>query len=63
MNEPITAAAPEPRTDDQNRQMASFGITAETKVVYRYQGYVYDRLSDAVAYAALDTDRATKRAS
>jgi hypothetical protein len=37
--------------------MASFGITVEHNAAYRYRGFVYDRLGDALAYAAIDTAR------
>lgn len=40
-------------TEDQHRQMIHFGITAEQRTVYVYQGYVYERLADALAYARI----------
>ena len=31
--------------------MAQYGITAETKLLFHYDGYRYERLTDAVNYA------------
>ena len=33
--------------------MAKYGITTETKVLFYYEGYRYERLADAVNYARL----------
>ena len=38
-------------TDDDTRLMNEHGITCETKMVFRFQGYRYERLTDAVNYA------------
>jgi hypothetical protein len=37
--------------DHEERLMSQYGITAETKAVFRYDGYRYERLVDAVNYA------------
>lgn len=56
MNNQLPTQAPQtPHAEDQHQQMARFGITVEQKAVYRYQSHIYDRLADAVAYAAIDT--------
>ena len=40
--------------DEQDKQlMARYGITAETKVVFHYDGHRYERLADAANYARL----------
>jgi hypothetical protein len=51
----------EARTDDEREQMAEYGILQSEKAQYTYQGYVYDRLADAVAYARIDTKRNASR--
>lgn len=33
--------------------MTQYGITAETKVLFHFDGYRYERLADAVNYARL----------
>jgi len=33
--------------------MAQYGITAETKILFHFDSYCYERLSDAVNYARL----------
>ncbi len=38
-------------TDEEKKLMDEHGITFETKTVFHYQGYRYDRLQDAVNYA------------
>lgn len=38
-------------------RMHRHGISAETKIVYGYEGRVYDRLDDAVAYAEIQEGR------
>lgn len=40
--------------------MDSHGITCATRNVYFYKEYKYDRLEDAVRYAAIDARRARK---
>ena len=37
--------------------MAEYGITSTVKTVYRYKDYRYERLSDALSYARIDTRR------
>jgi hypothetical protein len=37
--------------------MAEYGITSTDKKVYTYKEYRYDRLSDALSYARIDTGR------
>lgn len=54
-NQPSTEAPQDRATEDQHREMALFGISAEQKTVYHYQGYVYERLADALAYARIST--------
>ena len=44
-------------TEQERQQMIRFGITAETKTLYSYEGYVYERLHDALAYAEIDAGR------
>ena len=39
--------------EHDNSLMAQYGITAETKVLFHYDGYRYERLADAVNYARL----------
>lgn len=60
MNDPTPTQAPQPpQAEEQHQQMAHFGITVEQKTFYHYQGYVYERLADALAYAEIDTARGT----
>ena len=37
--------------EHDERLMVQYGITAETKVLFHYDGYRYERLADAVSYA------------
>ncbi|MGD8418466.1 MAG: hypothetical protein PVH91_15500 [Pseudomonadales bacterium] len=37
--------------EDDERLMVQYGIAAETKVLFHYDGYRYERLADAVSYA------------
>ena len=37
--------------DNDERLMAQYGIKAESKVLFFYGGYRYERLADAVNYA------------
>ena len=47
--------------NEKDRQtMAVHGITCETRNVYFYKGYKYDRLDDAVRYARIETHRNAK---
>lgn len=39
--------------EDDERLMAQYGITAETKVRFHFDGHRYERLTDAVNYARL----------
>lgn len=41
----------ESESEEETLLMAKFGISAEAKTVYHYQGQKYDRLKDAVNYA------------
>jgi hypothetical protein len=51
------------KQDDEEQQqlMSQYGISHETKSVYYFQGYKYDRLADAVRYArdSLSRENAT----
>ncbi len=39
--------------DEHERElMAQYGITAETRTVFLFEGYRYERLTDAVNYAS-----------
>lgn len=40
--------------------MLEHGITAETKVVFHYGGYLYERLLDAVSYAKIRSEASPK---
>lgn len=37
--------------------MNQYGITAEAKILYHFEGYRYERLADAVNYAIKRADR------
>ncbi len=37
--------------EHDERLMAQYGITAETKALFHYDGYRYERLADAVNFA------------
>lgn len=39
-------------TNEQKLEMEKFGITGETKLVFHFEGRKYDRLEDALSYAA-----------
>jgi hypothetical protein len=43
--------------EDAEKLMLEHGITAETRIVFRFRGYRYERLSDAVAYARVTAGR------
>ena len=47
-------------SEDDQKLMAEYGITAETRIVFHFQGHRYERLDDAVNYARVTADR-TKR--
>jgi len=38
-------------TEEQKLAMEQFGITSETKTIFHFQGYKYDRLDDAIKFA------------
>ena len=40
---------------DDKKLMEEFGITAEAKTVFHYDGHRYERLSDALNYAKTRT--------
>lgn len=44
-------------TKDDEQTMDALGITCESKSVYHYKGFRYERLADAVRFAQSDTDR------
>jgi hypothetical protein len=52
----------EQHTEEQRAQMQEYGILQRQKTQYTYQGYVYDRLTDAVEYARIDGEREARRA-
>ncbi len=49
--------------EHDNRLMAQYGITAETKLLFHFDGYRYERLADAVNYARLQTQSEEDSAS
>lgn len=53
---------PSPAQPEHERQTAEFGITYDG-LHYGYNGYRYDRLADAVAYASLMRSRPTQKDS
>ena len=47
--------------NEQDREaMAALGISCETRNVYYYREFKYDRLEDAIRYAEIDGARARK---
>ncbi len=49
-----------PKMTKQDQQdMDAHGITEQSKTVYHYKGFKYDRLDEAVRYARVDADRLT----
>jgi hypothetical protein len=47
--------------NEQDREaMAALGISCETRNVYYYREFKYDRLDDAIRYAEIDVARARK---
>lgn len=38
-------------TNEEKHAMERYGITSEEKTIFYFEGYKYDRLSDAVNYA------------
>ena len=49
--------------DDAKTMMERHGITAVHRTAYRYQGYNYGNLADALNYAELVTSRADELAA
>ena len=43
--------------EQDKKLMAEYDITRTVKTVYRYKDYRYERLSDALSYARIDTKR------
>ena len=43
--------------EHEEKLMAQYGITAETKPLFHYEGYRYERLADAVKYAQQSQSR------
>jgi hypothetical protein len=56
-----TGLAPDDLDDDGRRLMSAFSIHYDGRR-FRYNGYRYDRLADAVAYAGLMQSRQSSRA-
>jgi len=45
--------------DEHDKElMAQYGITAETKLLFHYDGHRYEKLADAVNYAKAQSARA-----
>lgn len=42
---------------DDKQNMDAHGITYESKSVYHYKDFRYERLADAVRYAEIDAER------
>jgi hypothetical protein len=61
-DKPMEQNTDEQPTEEQRAQMLHYGILQRQKTQYTYQGYVYDRLTDAVQYARLDGEREAHRA-
>jgi len=45
---------------DDRKLMEQFGITAESKTIYHFEGYRYERLSDAINYARIRAHQVQK---
>lgn len=43
--------------EDNSKIMDDHGITSETRNVYHYKEFKYERLADAVGYAKIDAER------
>ena len=43
--------------NEEQKLMTRYGITRESRTVFRYANYTYDRLEDAVNFARIDSDR------
>lgn len=50
-------AADDSMSEGDRRDMNEYGITHHHKSVYTYKTHAYDRLSDALAYARIDSAR------
>jgi hypothetical protein len=50
-------------TEEELKLMSQYGITHETKSVYFYMGYKYDKLKDAILYARDSSDHTQHPAS
>ena len=44
-------------SEDDQQLMVEYGITAETRIVFHFQGYRYERLDDAINYARVTAGR------
>ena len=44
-------------TKDDKQNMDAHDMTCESKSVYHYKDFKYDRLTDAVCYAEIDANR------
>ena len=44
-------------SEQDEKLMAEYGFTSTVKTVYQYKDYRYERLSDALSYARIDTRR------
>lgn len=49
--------------DSERSVMAEYGITCETRRVFHYKQYKYDRLDDALRFARADTGQAKSRSA
>lgn len=57
---PLAPPSRLPTAGDAERDvdpLRRYGISAETKLVYGYEGHVYERLDDAVTYAQIQASR------
>ena len=45
---------------DDKKLMEQLGITAESKTIFHFDGYRYERLSDAINYAKIKAHRVLK---
>jgi hypothetical protein len=46
-------------TEEEKRLMKRYGIEAELKTVYRYEGHTYEHLDHAIRYAKIDAVRSS----
>lgn len=47
-------------TEEEEKLMEQHGITCKRRTVYFYKGYKYEKLKDALSYAAIETAREPK---